>query len=402
MDNKIHVGFGLHDNTGEYSKNCASVMLSILENTNEYVTFHILVDESVTVENRGRLVETVDEYNSEVIFHDMNLSDLITSNRFVDVFSVGALFRLRLPELLADVNRIIYLDADILVNMDVKKVWDFNLEGCAVGAVHMPDFAHGVERTVPVTRYGVEPDRYVNSGVLLMNLDQIRQNIDFWNEGINFINDNPDASFPDQDAINVIFKDSLILMSEDWNIPTAFERQNRKTMREGIYHFAGEKIFHWDKWNTFAEFDKKYLRLKQITPWGFVDTEEEILRMLSMAYSHIDLSQKVLKKASRRDARHIFYGNENNQMKNMMLLLDIHAEDCFISKVVTAGEQRMGLPVYSLDELKFNKESDVIFVAPDADGGQAMNNLNDLGLANEEDYFVIPMLLKYDQGGYIF
>lgn len=42
-------------------------------------------------------------------------------------FTIGAMFRLMLPEVLPNLNKIIYLDADIFVNTDIKELWDIDM-----------------------------------------------------------------------------------------------------------------------------------------------------------------------------------------------------------------------------------------------------------------------------------
>ena len=44
------------------------------------------------------------------------------------------MFRCSLPELLPNLNRIIYLDADLFVNRDIKELWDVDIcEYCLAG-----------------------------------------------------------------------------------------------------------------------------------------------------------------------------------------------------------------------------------------------------------------------------
>ncbi len=56
-------------------------------------------------------------------------------------------YRLKICDVLKDYTKVIYLDSDILVNMDIKKLWDENLKNHALGAVldsHIKK-GHGVD-----------------------------------------------------------------------------------------------------------------------------------------------------------------------------------------------------------------------------------------------------------------
>ena len=59
------------------------------------------------------------------------------------------------------------------------------------------------------------------------------------------------------------------------------------------------------------------------------------------------------------------------------------------------------LPCYSLDKIKSEKDKIVIFVLVEADNGNALKNLNDMGLIEEKDYFIIQKLVLNEYGGYL-
>ena len=51
-------------------------------------------------------------------------------------FTVGALYRLFVPQVLPNtVNKIIYLDSDLIVNLDIKELWQIELDDKILAAV---------------------------------------------------------------------------------------------------------------------------------------------------------------------------------------------------------------------------------------------------------------------------
>jgi hypothetical protein len=54
-----------------------------------------------------------------------------------------------------------------------------------------------------------------------------------------------------------------------------------------------------------------------------------------------------------------------------------------------------------LDKIKSEKDKIVIFVLVEADNGNALKNLNDMGLIEEKDYFIIQKLVLNEYGGYL-
>ena len=86
-------------------------------------------------------------------------------------FSIASTFRLLLSKLISPaVEKIIYLDADTIVNLDIRELWRVELEDKPLAAI--PD---ALPQTVPLCQDGfVKFENYFNSGVLLMNLEKWR------------------------------------------------------------------------------------------------------------------------------------------------------------------------------------------------------------------------------------
>lgn len=123
-------------------------------------------------------------------------------------------YRLLLPELLPDVSRVIYLDTDTLVLHSLLPLFQTDLGTDLMAAVASP--TTGWEdhcRSV-----GVDPDRgYFNSGVLLMNLDQMRRE-NFTAHALQVAKISGDTLvFPDQDLLNLVAQGRWKKLHPKWN-----------------------------------------------------------------------------------------------------------------------------------------------------------------------------------------
>lgn len=106
-------------------------------------------------------------------------------------------------------DKVLYIDADAIVVDDIKDLWNLDLKNKALAGVK--------ESGEWSNHLGIEgmDDKYINSGVLLMNLDLIRKEklddmmIDLLNK--NFYH------FPDQDVINIACKDKIKYISNIYN-----------------------------------------------------------------------------------------------------------------------------------------------------------------------------------------
>lgn len=130
-------------------------------------------------------------------------------------FPYMALVRCFLPSILKE-NKVIYLDVDTIVDGSLEELWNLNIGDKCIAA-----------------RY--EGEDYLNSGVLLMNLALIRS-LKF-EEKLKNILTKCKFQFPDQDALNIVFKMYKKQIPKKFNILRNDEALNEKEII--IRHFAG-------------------------------------------------------------------------------------------------------------------------------------------------------------------
>ena len=142
---------------------------SILINCNKSKTFiscHILCDPDFSEINIKKLKTLMNRYslNLELIFYNMG-------NNFCHLSKVRltqvAFYRLLLP-IFVNINRILHLDLDTIILKDLSEIYheDFN-ENYILGILDY--FRHGVDYL------GLKSEKYINSGVILINLEKIRK-----------------------------------------------------------------------------------------------------------------------------------------------------------------------------------------------------------------------------------
>jgi len=73
-------------------------------------------------------------------------------------------------------DQVLYLDSDLVVELDVLEVEDFNFNGHALAAVGGGRFRYTLGNKFYINKLGISPDvEYFNSGVLLFNLKEWRR-----------------------------------------------------------------------------------------------------------------------------------------------------------------------------------------------------------------------------------
>lgn len=394
---EIQIGFGLHDKNGDYSVWVGVTMQSVIEHTGAPICFHILHDDTLNDQNREKLVQVATQNGNRIQFHNLGDAFGDSLKEKMGRYTIGSMFRVMLPELLPDISKIIYLDADLLVNRDIKELWDTDIQDYCLAAV--PDYStvNGLETPYPVANQEVPASHYFNSGVLCMNLDRIRAKGNMHENILNYLEENPSARLLDQDALNAVYGGETFLVDESWNTFThLIQYTPGKPLENKLYHFAASTLILY----TMSEIDRAYYETICRTPWGEEEGKKHLYRALGRVNERLRQLEEVITQTSDFDKKHIFYGRETNAMKNIYRLLPIREGDYRILDETDAEQNRI-LPCRPFTDLSEEKEAYVVFVLPEADGWTSIARLEAMGLQREKDFFVIPCLLSPDRGGYI-
>ncbi|KAH0833001.1 glycosyltransferase family 8 protein [Lanmaoa asiatica] len=137
------------------------------------------------------------------------------------------------------VERVLYLDADILVRRDLRELWCTDLSGRSLAAA--PDVGS------PMGHTGVQRGEYFNAGVLLVDLARTRSTL---RELEACCREMAHSKLREQDALNVHFKNDWVALSLGWNAQglgtyaecASVERERLclKEMKDpAIVHFTG-------------------------------------------------------------------------------------------------------------------------------------------------------------------
>jgi len=195
-----------------YLRFCTVFLTSLFENNRkENITVHIIyeiLDKNIILKLKISCIK----YNQKIIFHKLPDGIMknfhIENNSHITLSTYNRLFIARiLPE---DINKVLYLDCDLLVRKPLKDLWDINIDNVAVGCVE--DIWSSSKEHYDYLQYN-QSDSYFNAGVLLINLDYWRKH-KIETALINFTNSHSGKLiFNDQDALNAILHDQKELIS---------------------------------------------------------------------------------------------------------------------------------------------------------------------------------------------
>ena len=277
----IHVCFAFHDKTGRYAKFTGTAMLSVFENTNSDVTVHILHDNTLTEDNRDKFIYLAGRYNQAVKFYNVEtlcpdkVSEIVNLAPEVKNYriTVGALYRLLAPAILPhNIDKIIYLDSDIIVNLDIKELWQIELGDKILAAVPEILSNKSIEH---MNRYFnmcgdgiVKCEDYFNSGVLSANLNRLREEEIKITNGLRFRAQNPRYhDYFDQNVLNYCFSTQALKLPIKFNRFTGYARSSNEPVGKKIYHFAGGSFGYGLGLDVTDPFNRLWMSYFLKTPW---------------------------------------------------------------------------------------------------------------------------------------
>lgn len=290
----IHVALAFHDLNGNYAMNAGVTLTSLFANTKNSVSVHILRDQTLTAENQKNLEMIAAQFGQKIQFVDIklpeDLENICTKNIVAHSLTRGVFYRLLLPEKLSQLKKIIYLDCDVIIDMDIQELWDLNLEG--------KPFAARFD-------WQREDERYFNSGVMILSLDELRENYSIINNVVEFFDLYPNSIYPDQDFLNWLAKGNFLPIESRFNVLVNVESIEKFQSGHRILHFAGTK-----PWNDFKEScGFEYWKYLLITPWA----ENALKRLYEMGLRTKEKTDKIIRKAQED------YGNFVNTMSMITL-----------------------------------------------------------------------------------
>ena len=286
MDRRIPIFFASDDN---YLPYLAVTAKSIADHGTDGNIYDIKILTNGLSEERVNMLLSMElpRVNIEIV----NIEDAVNGHRghlkkrLRDYYSESIYYRIFIGSLYPELDRAIYIDCDIVLVDDIAKLYDEDIGDAILGAVadesipSVPEFCDYVERWV-----GVKSDKYINSGVLLINLEEFRRaeiekRITKYVSTYNF-----DTVAPDQDYLNFLCSGRICYLDKTWNkqpkqgghIPVSDVRLIHYNMVNKPWHYAG------------VDYEDEFWAVADTTPFsemlhrefeGYTDEKKEKDRM---------------------------------------------------------------------------------------------------------------------------
>ncbi len=282
----IHV---LMAGDNNYMHHMAAAATSCVVNTAEPITLHVFCD-NISDENKARLKKTLDSLKKGTALEFIDITpeklDRLKKN---DYITLATYMRYFIPELLPlTLDRVIYLDTDLIVRHDLADLWNTDVSGYPLAAVREPYMESKYKRAYGIT------SAVFNAGVLLINIKNLRET------GLceKVLKYSVETGRNDQISLNKLIAGNFLHLNPTWNTSKGVFREYYKftcpKVRQAelrpiitdpaIVHATG-KVKLWDR-EYYYPFREEFFRYLDMTDWrDALPPKSNIFSEISRAYN---------------------------------------------------------------------------------------------------------------------
>ena len=270
----------------KFIKQAATTVMSIHKNSKKDSLIGInILHSDITQKNQNIMKDMVKDMEniSELNFVDMK--QFVTKNFFdkylveEDYISSETYYRLFIPNIFSQYDKVLYLDSDIVVCEDLTELYNTDIDNLYAGVVSVYKYFFKkvlnlnndkiISEEYLANKLNILNKTYFNAGVLLLNLNEMRKD-NIKEKSFKFLFENYPLLYQDQDILNSLFNNKIKFLDRRYNVYYRHFLYNKPTT---ILHFAGsQKPWNFYKLNEGFELYWKYFKL---TPF-YNETEEKL------------------------------------------------------------------------------------------------------------------------------
>lgn len=249
---KLNILYSTDEN---YARHCGASIYSLFSNNLEIDEIQVfIVENQLSSNTKEILLNLAEKFNRQINF--INIQKLCKGFKNNNDFPKSAFGRLFAEDIDNNIDKILYLDCDTIINNSLEELWSININDYYVAAIQDSIQSFNVELIDLPKDY-----RYVNSGVLLINLKKWRE------KGLKekFIScmEKYKGKVPhhDQGVINIVCQENILYLSPKYNYMPEMINMTAKQLK---------RIYKMKQFYTESELDearKNPYIIHYITKW---------------------------------------------------------------------------------------------------------------------------------------
>ena len=245
--NYINVAYAF-DNNYEYITHVSMKSIMISQNKSTFINFYLLVSDLSLQQKSIINMIKLEHKNCDIHFFDMGKKFQNFSVR-LNIWTKAIYYRICLQDLLPHEKKVIYLDTDTLIYKDLTELYNYEIDKkYYIGMLENRKHTY-------FEQYNTSFNQYINSGVLLCNLEELRKNnltnkyLEFFekfkskisfplNDGLNYVSNGKNGYFtPEYVVIGFCNESESFNYYNDMNIKVDPQKVLESYKNPYIYHF---------------------------------------------------------------------------------------------------------------------------------------------------------------------
>lgn len=219
----VPVVFAADDN---YVPQLTTTVYSAMKNADPSYFYDVVVlQRNIAWDKQERLRDFFKQFpNMSLRFtnveRELSEHDLSTNNAHI---SIETYYRFLIQKLLPFYDKVLYLDSDIVINGDIAKLYNTDLQGKLLGAIRDIDFLanlnvkHGKRMGYAKNVLKMKnPYDYFQAGVLVLNTKAMRERYTI-RQWLTYAS-NPAFIYNDQDVLNAHCEGEVLYLPWEWNV----------------------------------------------------------------------------------------------------------------------------------------------------------------------------------------
>ena len=219
----------------------SALIVSILRNSSqdEEFIFHIITS-CISEENKNYLNELKNIKNFQLKYYNPIHREKFEkwySEKTPQKWPVEVFFKLDIPFILKDLDKVLYLDCDMIAVNNFKELFDINMDNYTVAAAKDKLISNSHLKKIKLNK----SNGYFNSGLLLINIKNFNTlfpNDTFLEKIDKYLNNIKIVEYPEQDIINIIFNNKIKPIDSKYNCVSAIVKKDKEVQDTTIAHYT--------------------------------------------------------------------------------------------------------------------------------------------------------------------
>ena len=212
----VPIFFAVDDN---YAPFLCVTLQSLIENGSDKYNYDVnVLIEDLSDKSKSDILELqTQNVNIKFVSVTEKLRAICKRLHLRDYYTKATYYRFFIPELFPEYQKGLYLDCDIVITTDISELYHTELGDNYIAAIP-EEFITDVEVFGIYSEkvLGVPRQKYINAGILVMNLDIMRK-FDLKGQFASLLERFTYRVAQDQDYLNVICKDKTVILDKTWN-----------------------------------------------------------------------------------------------------------------------------------------------------------------------------------------